>query len=55
VKYPRVYQCRVTHDWVAVYEPGVFQSFPSWREAVDSVLTVQRVRHVAADAMRGLR
>lgn len=46
MNYPMVFKSRSTLNWLAVYSPGQYDSYPTWREALDHVLTIQRIRHV---------
>ena len=54
MNYPMVFRSRAHLNWMAAYAPGSYDTYPTWREAVDHVLTMQRVRHVAAYTMKGL-
>lgn len=46
MNYPMVIRSRATHNWLAVYAPGQYDAYPTWREALSHVLTIQRIRHV---------
>lgn len=46
MNYPMVRKSRVTHNWLAIYAPGQYDAYPSWREAVDHVLNIQRLHHI---------
>lgn len=47
-----VFQSRASHNWIALYRPGQYDSFPTWREAVDHAFTIARLRGVIRETLR---
>lgn len=46
MNYPRVFRSRLTLNWIALYCPGQYDVFPTFREAFDHAFTIARLARI---------
>lgn len=51
---PAVFRSRAHLNWIALYRPGQYDTFPTWAEAYAHAYTIARIRRVMTETIKGM-